>query len=245
VSVFAAAVRDRLIASSPCVDVRLPRGERAKAVSQFLTTEPVHAQAGAISARYRALIVAGAGTGLRPGELFGLTAPRVDFLRRQVHVEEQLVRVRGAGVELGPLKTESSYRTAPLPSVVADALAAHMAAFGSHPDLGLIFTNERGGPIQQQPFAAAFETARKKAGLPEWATPHDLRHYFASLLIRSGSSVKVVQKRLGHASAMTTLDTYVHLWPDEEDRTRDAVDDELRTPVGGRVTAARVATRQR
>ena len=54
-----------------------------------------------------------------------------------------------------------------------------------------------------------FETARKAAGLPEWSTPHDLRHYYASLLIRSGASVKVVQARLGHASAKTTLDT---LW---------------------------------
>jgi integrase len=50
-------------------------------------------------------------------------------------------------------------------------------------------------------------------------------HYYASLLIRSGASVKVVQARLGHASAKTTLDTYGHLFPDEEDRTRNAVDD--------------------
>jgi integrase len=82
-----------------------------------------------------------------------------------------------------------------------------------------------------------FERARTAAGLPAWATPHDLRHYYASLLIRAGDSVKVVQSRLGHASATTTLDTYGHLFPDEEDRPRDAVDaalavraeDQLRT----------------
>jgi integrase len=56
---------------------------------------------------------------------------------------------------------------------------------------------------------------------------HALRHYFASLLIRSGCSVKVVQARLGHASAAETLDTYSHLWPDSEDRTRIAVDSVL------------------
>jgi hypothetical protein len=49
-------------------------------------------------------------------------------------------------------------------------------------------------------------------------------HYYASLLIRHGESVKVVQARLGHASASETLDTYSHLWPDSEDRTRSAVD---------------------
>jgi integrase len=45
-----------------------------------------------------------------------------------------------------------------------------------------------------------------------------------NLLIRHGESVKVVQARLGHASAAETLDTYSHLWPDSEDRTRAAVD---------------------
>ena len=53
---------------------------------------------------------------------------------------------------------------------------------------------------------------------------HALRYHYASLLIRHGESVKVVQARLGHASASETLDTYAHLWPDSEDRTRAAVD---------------------
>lgn len=116
------------------------------------------------------------------------------------------------GVELGPLKTAASYRTLSLPTVVGDALAAHLARWPTHPHLGVVFTNERGAPIQQSPFAATWQTARKKAGVT-WATPHDLRHYYASLLIRSGASVKVIQSRLGHASAKTTLDTYGHLFP--------------------------------
>jgi integrase len=61
---------------------------------------------------------------------------------------------------------------------------------------------------------------------------HDLRHYYASLLVSSGSDVKVVQARLRHASAKTTLDTYAHLWPDSDDSTRTAVD---------KVLAARIA----
>ena len=63
---------------------------------------------------------------------------------------------------------------------------------------------------------------------------HSLRHFYASLLIRHGESVKVVQARLGHASAAETLDTYSHLWPDSEDRTRAAVDEVL----GPRVSPA-------
>jgi integrase len=56
---------------------------------------------------------------------------------------------------------------------------------------------------------------------------HALRHYDASLLIRYGESVKTVQVRLGHASAAETLDTYSHLWPDSDDRTRAAIDSVL------------------
>ena len=52
----------------------------------------------------------------------------------------------------------------------------------------------------------------------------DLRHYLASMLIGSGADVKVVQARLRHASAKTTLDTYGHLWPDSDNSSRAAVD---------------------
>lgn len=68
---------------------------------------------------------------------------------------------------------------------------------------------------------------RTKAGLPAWATPHDLRPYFASLLIRSGTSVKVVQARRGQASAKTTLDVYGHLFGGEDERTRTVIDHEF------------------
>ena len=59
--------------------------------------------------------------------------------------------------------------------------------------------------------------------LPEGFGFQDLRHHFASLLIASGTDVKVVQARLRHASAKATLDTYGHLWPDSDDSTRTAV----------------------
>jgi integrase len=68
---------------------------------------------------------------------------------------------------------------------------------------------------------------KSATGGRRWPTFHDLRHYYASLLIRHNESVKVVQARLGHASAAETLDTYSHLWPDSEDRTRIAVDEVL------------------
>ena len=53
---------------------------------------------------------------------------------------------------------------------------------------------------------------------------HDLRHFFASGLIAAGCDVVTVQRALGHASATTTLNTYSHLWPYADDRTRAATD---------------------
>lgn len=73
----------------------------------------------------------------------------------------------------------------------------------------------------------AFRRAVQQVGAPAETRLHDCRHYYASLLIRHGESVKVVQVRLGHASARETLDTYSHLWPDSDETTRAAVDDVL------------------
>jgi Phage integrase family len=55
-------------------------------------------------------------------------------------------------------------------------------------------------------------------------TPHDLRHFHTSALIRPGADVKLVQARLGHKSAQTTIDIYGHLWPDSDERSRTAID---------------------
>jgi hypothetical protein len=67
-----------------------------------------------------------------------------------------MVRVRGEGVRLAPLKTAASYRSVPLPDVVAQAIASHIPGWPAHTELGLVFTNERNAPIQQFPFGMVF-----------------------------------------------------------------------------------------
>ena len=224
-AIFAAAVQDRLIPVTPCKGVRLPKVEAAKVVP--LETEEVEALIDAVPERYRALVVLAAGTGLRQGEAFGLTTGAVDFLRRSLRVERQLVLLPHAPPYLAPPKTAASRRTVPLPDVVLDALAGHLAAFPAGED-GLVFTADRGGAIRRNRFSeAVWVPAVARVGLAKGTGFHSLRHYYASLLIRHGESVKVVQARLGHASASETLDTYSHLWPDSEDQTRAAVDSVL------------------
>jgi integrase len=229
-TVFKSAVADRLIPSSPCVNIKLPKKDDAELVP--LSVEEVERLADAMPERYRALIVFDAGMGLRQGECFGLTIDRVDFLRRQVRVDRQLSSVRDGIPTFGPPKSQAGFRTVPVPAVVADALSAHLARFATGP-AGLVFTNKFGRPLQRSAFGTAWHRAAREAEIPKWATFHDLRHFYASLLISRGCSVKAVQRRLGHQSAMETLDTYSHLWPDSDDETRDAVDQVL-----GRVRAA-------
>jgi integrase len=228
-SVLKAAVLDRRIPSNPCAGVKLP--EVLKARVKPLTTEQVQALLEAVPDQWWAAVVLGAGAGVRQGEMLGVTRDRVDFLRRTLLVDRQLLSLPRQAPALAPVKTKASVRSIPLPQVVTEALAGHMAAYPVHDD-GLLFE-----PISRPAFSKLWRSAATRAGLPTSITFHDLRHYYASLLIRHGESVKVVQERLGHASASLTLDTYSHLWPDSDDRTRAAVDDVL----GGSADCARTA----
>ncbi|MGW5333624.1 tyrosine-type recombinase/integrase [Streptomyces bauhiniae] len=74
---------------------------------------------------------------------------------------------------------------------------------------------QRGRPKGQEP---------ARVRVPEGTSMHDLRHFYASALIKNRESVKTVQRRLGHSKPSITLDIYTHLWPDDEDTTRAAVE---------------------
>ena len=99
--------------------------------------------AAAVPDRYRALIVFAAGMGLRQGECFGLTVDRVDFLRRRVRVDRQLLAAPWGVPEFGPPKSKAGFRTVPMPDVVGAALAAHLARYRPG-QYGLIFTSRPG-----------------------------------------------------------------------------------------------------
>lgn len=223
-TIFKSAVGDRLIASSPCIRIALPKRDDTEVVPLGVTE--VAALADAVPDRYRALIVFAAGMGLRQGECFGLIVDRVDFLRRQVRVDRQLIAAPLGVPEFGPPKTKAGFRTVPMPEVVGTTLAAHLARYGPGSS-GLVFTNTLGRPLRRNTAGDMWHRAAAAAKLPAWATFHDLRHFYASLLIAKGCSVKTVQSCLGHQSAIETLDTYGHLWPDSDDETRNAVDQVL------------------
>lgn len=234
-SVMADAVLDRRIASNPVVRVSLPGVTRERIVP--LTVAQVLTLAAAVTDRYRAMVIVQAGLGLRIGELLGLRVADVDFLRRTVRIEHQGHSVTR---ELVPPKTASSYRTIPLPVVVAEALAAFLATHPTGPDLDcvcpgdvkcsrsaspLLFPTAAGTGLDHDYYSRrVFGAAVRRAGLPTGTTPHDLRHHFASVLLAAGESVVAVAEWLGHDNATLVLTTYGHLMANSEDRMRKAID---------------------
>ena len=123
--------------------------------------------------------------------------------------------------------------------MVANELAAHIAAFSPGPD-GSLFTGVNGRPYDHAVYGTRiFGTAVAKAAaatgstFPAGTTTHDLRHHYASVLLAAGESVVAVAERLGHETAALVLSTYGHLLPDSEDRTRRAVDDAWKAPEAG------------
>lgn len=125
-----------------------------------------------------------------------------------------------------------------IPHELALTLSAAVATYGEE----TLRANEVGEPVPPWALERAMRTARKQVdGLPEGFRYHHLRHYFASLLIGSGADAKVVQRRLRHASAMTTLNTYGHMWPDADESTRAAVAVVLAEPADSPGNTQRLA----
>ncbi len=227
-SIFRTAIRDRVVANSPATpDIRLP--EVAQRRVEPLTLAQVETLADAVGPRYRPLVVLGAGAGLRVGEALGMPIGGIDFPRRQLSVTQQAVTVRRV-TSIAEPKTRTSVRTIPLADAVLSELAAAVDRDAAPADL-LVADKDR-GPIPQNRFSQTWSRAVHKVGLPAGTRFHDLRHTFASALIASGCSVKVVQAHLGHKSAAMTLDIYSHLWPQDDDRARAAV----QTFFGGAVS---------
>ena len=178
--------------------------------------------------RYQAMVVTQAGLGLRVGELLALRVEDVDFLGRNVRVAWQLAK--GTRARVRP-RTATSIRTVPLPAVVADALAAHLASYPPDPD-GLIFTTPSGEPHWHEHYGTRlFQRSVEDAGLPQGTSTHDLRHHYASVLLAAGESVVAVAERLGHEDATLVLTSYGHLMPDSEHRTRRAIDEAWCAPT--------------
>ena len=222
-TIFKSAVADGIVATSPCHGIVLPAIPTKRVAP--LTREQIEAIAESMPPRHRAWVLFAAMTGLRFGELAGLTLDRVNFFRKSLTVDRQW-----GGRGFGPPKTPTSVRNIPLGELAIRVLADHLAGFPALEPEGLVF-HAGGRPMSRTRANEIWKRALERAAMGRDATPHDLRHFYASALIRQGADVKLVQNRLGHKSAKTTIDTYGHLWPDSDDRTRTAIDSIFHAPA--------------
>lgn len=208
--VMSDAVHDGILNRNPCSRRTSPGAGKQRPF--VATTEQVWALYDELDTHLAHAVLLGAFVGLRTAEVCGLQVAHVDFLRGIVCPEAQY--------PAEPLKTATSRQPVPIPRELATMLSAAVA----HWPADHVVTDGLGGQAGPWMVDRAVRAARGRvAGLPEDFRFHDLRHYFASLLIATGSDVKVVQARLRHASAKTTLDTYSHMWPDADESARAAV----------------------
>ena len=161
-------------------------------------------------------------SGMREGEILGLTWDCVDFKKNKITVKKQLKRDSHIGEVnsqyiLADTKT-GNHRTLVLDKSVFDVLkrekskqAQNKLKLGSDykNKLDLVFTDEFGHFINGRTLLKAFKKRVEAIGLPEMRF-HDLRHSFATQSFRNGDSVIEVQRNLGHTQASTTLNVYAH-----------------------------------
>lgn len=230
-AVFAAAVTDRYLARSPAAGVQLKRREGTMLVP--LERQQVVAISEVIDKRLKQAVIFDSATGLRQGELFGLTIDRVNFLKRELVVDRQMVSRPGAKPGFGPCKTARSVRTVPLADHAVEALARQLDEFkpGDH---GLIFHRE------DQPWPrprAGEEFAKARPPEINGGAWHMLRDFCASTLIAQGLSVTAVAAILGHSPA-ECLSSYAGWWPSEHDLIRRAMDRAWKSTPESRLSPA-------
>lgn len=169
-------------------------------------------------------------TGMRRGEVFGLTWDAVDLNAPSVRVEQSLTRY---GTTKKP-KTKKGIRTVHLDPKTAAHLsewkrfqASMLFSFGVKQGASTpVCCSNVGGWIDLSNFEGWWQQFRENAGFPSLKF-HELRHTQASQLLANGVDVKTVQERLGHANASITLDWYAHAMPENDAKAALVIGDVL------------------
>jgi integrase/recombinase XerC len=199
---FAFLKREGHVGANPAKAIATPRREHALPRTLSVTEAGAVVEAkgceGALGARDRALLELLYATGLRVSELVGLELEDVDLSARQV-------RTVGKG------KKE---RIVPFGRAAADAVKPWLRERGemrpSAKDAAFLFLNARGGRLTDRSVRRILDRAMLGADVARHASPHALRHSFATHLLAAGADLRSIQELLGHASLSTTQ-KYTHL----------------------------------
>jgi integrase/recombinase XerC len=177
-----------LSARGPKYRRKLPRPLSEDGARDMIETVRAQTAEDWVAARDAAVLTLLYGCGLRISEALGLTGA--------AHPLPEVLRITGKGAKT---------RIVPVIPAAREAVAryAALAPFELTPDEPL-FRGTRGGGLNPRLIARAMETARMQLGLPATATPHALRHSFATHLLSAGGDLRAIQELLGHASLSTT-----------------------------------------
>lgn len=168
---------------------------------------------------YEAVFLVTLFTGMRQGEVLGLSWDCVDFAAGTVHINKQLQKSRTGdrGYYLASTKSGKGRKLTPAPTVMKllrhqQAMQAEwrLKAGAAWEDSGLVFTNGLGGHLMPHTVYQNYKKVVAAIGRPD-ARFHDLRHSYAVAAIKSGDDIKTVQGNMGHATAAFTLDVYGHV----------------------------------
>ena len=227
------AVELGYIRFNPASSCKLPRIEKVEikplddaGIAQFMQAIQGH--------RFENVYLTTLFTGMREGEVLGLTWDCIDFSAGTILIKHQLQRVRGEDghYDLVSPKNGKSRRITPAETVLkilkrqkADQARNRLRAgdLWNNP-LNLVFTNEIGHNLSAQTVYLDFKKVMQAIGFPDTRF-HDLRHSYAVAALRSGDDLKTVQENLGHYTAAFTLDVYGH------------VTDQMRTESANRMEA--------
>lgn len=216
---FDKAVRIGYINFNPTTFCELPKIEKVEI--KPLTEDDIKAFLQTVSnTEYEYLYITTLFTGMREGEILGLTWDSIDFKNGTITINKQLQRERQKnGVyRLVPTKSGNIRVICPA-SFVMESLAREKKRQAQNRlragalwdnEMNLVFTNALGRYMEKQTVYRHFKKAVSAVGIPD-ARFHDLRHTYAVTALQEGDNIKTVQETLGYATASFTLDVYGHV----------------------------------
>lgn len=219
------AQRRGFVAANAASATRIGRNKRERELLEvgrhIPTKEEVNTIISTMPHRWRPIFVTAAFTGMRTGELRGLTWDAVDFDARLIRVRQRADYWK----TLGAPKTAASRREIPMAPIVLSTLREWRLQYRFGKDGPVFCTSVHGnvgGVLNHGELWRVFQAAQRAAGIVDAARKpkykvHALRHFFASAGIEAGFAPKRLQVLLGHASIQMTYDVYGHLFPNAED----------------------------
>lgn len=207
-----------LIARNPASGKRVSAPRRTAPKREAMTPEQAARLIEAFAGHdLEPFVVVALGTGMRLGELLGLTWRHVDLDSARLTVAAQLQRIAGA-LTLTEPKSDRSRRVLPIGPEVIAALReqqshqrlARLAAGPRWTDSGHVFTTASGKPRDPSSTIHVYQRQLERAGLAREGV-HAMRHGAASLLIAEGATLREVMEQLGHAQISLTANLYTHL----------------------------------